>query len=1430
MMNNHCGCQDASRRIAPQSVVNAAGASRLSARVGAHGTLFESLLRRLSSRDFPQLQLLRTRELADPAIALLDAWCSVADVLTFYNERIVDESYLRTAREIRSLIELSKHVGHRPGPGVSASVFLAFTLQKDPKESELETTIPAGTACKSVPGDEEQPQTFETSFDLRARMEWNAIRPRRTIPQRIEPSDVVNLERLYLEGTDYNLKQNDRVLVFPNPDEKPTPITIEDVVVDQTERRTIVILGESAFSTRTFARTITPQMEQFRKVADATSGFPWIAAQALSLKTVIDGSTAPPAKPALATWSRMSQFDLYLRQWVHSVNEVKAHDALTELTDTSSAFSSIAEKIKDVASNDLPLLFPQARAVCDELKLLDPMATTIYAIVKLVTDPNNAAQVSTAKTSLDALVLPTVTKLTPHRDKLVAVVTAVTQLNQNPGGAAEISTFQAARMELKNWWGLKTNGDLNANAADIHDYFEDLLSALDDVSNSPKQKLEAIVLAKKNVDDETGSPSGPAQQRIDQLSAALKLELDVYAFKLTTALKPALKDSEILKRVDSLLLETIRTEADLGVKHKKAVDLANDPDRLPEVRLAAQELARLIVNLTTAVDTKRKLFAAEAAKILESVKSLELLASVEVRVVWDLAKKILNDVQATSGTFPPFVHDFDLCMTIAGIVGAAQPPGLIRSIELLGEIADPTVNGLVKELLRQLKRFVYLDGFRLTSTPTPISEGGLGQVVESESGSAAAGKLLVRIARDVLEIPSNTVADAVAQLASTFGLIPTAEFKAKWRAIRNDEPVATASLLSPPIPLFGHNAPRALFKDQLPNEPEATKDWQPSDLDLKQNINLAIELPTLTAPNYLQLRFSKQTSATGDPVPPERLLRIRDVQIRSRASYGLTAKVTHCEVEDPDNPASLTDWRPLPKANDTLEDLRNALAYVPVKNLLLSETPLEAPIGPGAAASASSLPSDFDPETNQIELDGLYLDIDPGRWIVLAGERADLPGVIASESARITYVRHILRKLPGDRVHTRIFLNAPLRFNYRRDTLVISANVVRATHGETTQQVLGSGDASQPFQSFALAKAPLTFVAAPTPAGVRSTLNLRVNDLLWHEQESLNESDGVSHDFVLHVDDLSRGLVQFGDGRTGARLPTGRENVRARYRVGLGSVGNVQAGQISQLAHTPRGVKGVTNPLPATGGADADTVDQLRANAPVAVMALDRLVSIRDYADFARNFAGIDKALANRLVSGGQSVVHVSLAGADDNPLASDSDLLTNLRLAYARWGDPRQAVQLCAREFLIVFLSARVKLLPDYAWGAVEPAIRRRLYAALGFAQAALARSVYQSQVHSAIQSVAGVEYVDIDIFDAVSESEFRQAVLSTAEPTQGQPTHLQQIFNRLRNSAPRAGITALGPRLDLDQNQQPIIRPAQLAYLSPRVPDSLFLEEIRR
>jgi predicted phage baseplate assembly protein len=410
--------------------------------------------------------------------------------------------------------------------------------------------------------------------------------------------------------------------------------------------------------------------------------------------------------------------------------------------------------------------------------------------------------------------------------------------------------------------------------------------------------------------------------------------------------------------------------------------------------------------------------------------------------------------------------------------------------------------------------------------------------------------------------------------------------------------------------------------------------------------------------------------------------------------------------------------------------------------------------------------------------------------------------------------------LPGDTVHsTLVFANKGLAYSYVRDSVAVHANVVRATHGESRREVLGSGNGALSMQAFVLKPPPLTYVSAATVDGVQSTLTLRVNDMRWHETRNLAFVGANDRHFVTATDDGGKTTVQFGDGMHGARPPTGIENIVATYRNGIGTPGNVRAGQVSLLATRPLGVKDVINPLRASGGADAETRDQARRNVPLAVLALDRLVSVPDYADFARTFGGVGKAAAIKL--GHQ--MQVTIAGAADASIDQTSDLYRNLLAALRQYGDPSLPVRLDVRELLALTVSAKVGLLPDLAWESVEPAVRAALLDAFGFERRALAQAVYLSELVACMQAVRGVAWVDVDAFGSIDEATLLAGFGAGDNGKDGDGVSLVTHATATATTTVPPRVPVLPARYD----DNGTLRPAQLAYLPPNVPDTLLLQE---
>lgn len=570
--------------------------------------------------------------------------------------------------------------------------------------------------------------------------------------------------------------------------------------------------------------------------------------------------------------------------------------------------------------------------------------------------------------------------------------------------------------------------------------------------------------------------------------------------------------------------------------------------------------------------------------------------------------------------------------------------------------------------------------------------------------------------------------------------------------------------------------------------------------------------------------------AAGPDITPI-VFRILESVSRPRSAYGLHGETTHLVIDrDWWNPS---DDPPQPGLDD-FSVVRTTRILCDADELNVVEEPIV----------------DFLPARNELQEtpDEIYLDnplfgLSVGQPLIVEGPRQVGAGgafVNASEIVEIAGVHH---KVPypsvfGERYVTQISLRSGLRFTYRRSDTRIHANVVEATHGETQRETVGSGNAAAEFQKFLLKRADVSQVMAPTVTGVKSALAVRVNDVEWEEKPDLKEAGRLAEQFVTRTDDAQQTVVVFGDGVNGARVPTGVENIRVEYRTGLGRKGNVGPGQISQLLGAPLGVKKVNNPLVARGGADPESRDDARSHVPLTVTAMDRLVSVQDFADFAMTYAGIGKASASLL----QGTVHVTIAGLDPESLGNDSPLYRNLQQAMVLFGDPSQQFELHDREASLLILIAKVKIDPKRQWEIVQPEIRKALLRRFRYEQNDLGQDVLLSDAIAVIQKVDGVLYVDVDKFDAVKQDEVsnlatRLKVLSLARRPRvrvdlaritSDVDELAYLPEETREAIFTQRKEAAIPKDSYDRNAARL-RPAQICYLTPDIPDTLILEAVR-
>lgn len=353
----------------------------------------------------------------------------------------------------------------------------------------------------------------------------------------------------------------------------------------------------------------------------------------------------------------------------------------------------------------------------------------------------------------------------------------------------------------------------------------------------------------------------------------------------------------------------------------------------------------------------------------------------------------------------------------------------------------------------------------------------------------------------------------------------------------------------------------------------------------------------------------------------------------------------------------------------------------------------------------------------------------PDRLVIVEGTTED--GSHQVEAATVTAVT------PVSPETVELTLDPPLTHRYHPGTARVRGNVVLATHGETVEQPLGSGDGRVEFPQVALRRSPLSHVRSTAgAAGARPELTVRVQGVAWSAVPDLLQAGPSDQAYTIRASESGTTSVTFGDGRHGARLPTGSENVTASYRVGIGAAGAAEAGQVRLPMRKPRGVSAVVNPLPSRDWAPPESLEEARVNAPQRIRTLDRVVSVEDYADFARGYSGIGRARADLVWTGRVETVVLSVLDAVMAP-ASDA-LVRDLREALDAAREERGLRVVLAGQVVDVGARLSVAVDPRYEVDPVVAAVRAQLVAAFGALD--LAEPLAASAVLVVAARVAGV------------------------------------------------------------------------------------------
>ena len=304
---------------------------------------------------------------------------------------------------------------------------------------------------------------------------------------------------------------------------------------------------------------------------------------------------------------------------------------------------------------------------------------------------------------------------------------------------------------------------------------------------------------------------------------------------------------------------------------------------------------------------------------------------------------------------------------------------------------------------------------------------------------------------------------------------------------------------------------------------------------------------------------------------------------------------------------------------------------------------------------------------------------------------------------------------------------------------------VGATQGFTVyEEVLGVSNGS-PNQSFKLVESPV----------IKDSVSVYVNGIEYTASSGLINNTIYDAAFSTTIDAEGNAYVTFGDG-VGGRIPVTAGTITATYRVGVGAAGNVPANKLTFfLTNAVAGVT-VTNQEAAVGGEDDESTDSIRTTAPLALRALNRAVSLRDYAYIALQVPGVAKAIADAEV---YSSVNLYIAPFGD-PGISGSTTTAVFDEVASRVGEyftdraaPNVTLTILPPTYVDVDIDLTINILPQYRQNVLETQCLAAIKELFTINNTFFADRVPVQYLLTALNAVTGVDYAEVTYLQRTSD-----------------------------------------------------------------------------
>jgi hypothetical protein len=334
-----------------------------------------------------------------------------------------------------------------------------------------------------------------------------------------------------------------------------------------------------------------------------------------------------------------------------------------------------------------------------------------------------------------------------------------------------------------------------------------------------------------------------------------------------------------------------------------------------------------------------------------------------------------------------------------------------------------------------------------------------------------------------------------------------------------------------------------------------------------------------------------------------------------------------------------------------------------------------------------------------------------------------------------------------------------ISFTLNSDTAITAGATASAsiTQGSlSTSESVGTSDGTKN-QLFALAN---TGVFTNTTTGYISVL---VGSVAYTYVQYIVDSNATDRVFTTVTEGDGTTYIKFGDASNGVIPPSGSAvTVTYRYTTTTPSLGNLGANGISAISTTANIT--ISSSTTMTGGTDSESTDSIRVSAPKSIRALNRAVSLDDYASVAIQKSGVAKAIA---IASAYSSISLYVAGANGTTFSTTE--LASIKSYFSDKIPPGTTVTVNNYTSAYPYLIVTVNVLPQYNAATVKSNVQAALASLFAFDNVTFNDVITEGDIFSACKAVDGVNYITITDFEKLGAATTTSGIYSFSAVTNG-------------------------------------------------------------